>query len=154
MAYGSFSTYIHPRQMYGIIFGGTFKGVIMDIDQLMYTAVSKDNNREELTAFIQSQGIRQSANEHLIPEQLFDDPSTAEKEAEGISAVKALQIAAEQGQTIYTITQQNYDDVLPKLHLSSNVMTDIRDNVAMGRTVTVHEHNIRWYPKKCDRLFC
>ncbi len=116
----------------------------MDIDQLMYQAVSRDNDSNELKGFIQSQGARQSANEHLVPEQLFDDPNTKEKEVEGVSAVKAIQIAQEQGQTVYTITQDNYSQIIPKLSLSANVMTDIRDNVAVGRTVTVHEKTINY----------
>ncbi|ELA09170.1 hypothetical protein MOMA_02145 [Moraxella macacae 0408225] len=61
--------------------------------------------------------MRQSANEHLIPKQLFDDPNTKQKEAQGISAVKVLQIAQEQGQIIYTITKANYAKVLPKFNL-------------------------------------
>lgn len=144
MAYGSFATYIHPNQRYGIIFGGNFKGMMMDIDQLMYQAVSKNNDSNELKGFIQSQGPRESANEHLVPEQLFDDPNTTEKEVEGVSAVKAIQIAQEQGQTVYTINQENYSQIIPKLSLSSGVMTDIRDNVAVGRTVTVHEKTINY----------
>ncbi|UYZ68011.1 hypothetical protein LP122_09595 [Moraxella bovis] len=123
---------------------GSFKGMQMDIDQLMYQAVGKNNDSNELKGFIQSQGARQSANEHLVPEQLFDDPNTTEKEVEGVSAVKAIQIAQEQGQTVYTITQENYSQIIPKLSLSSGVMTDIRDNVAVGRTVTVHEKTINY----------
>lgn len=42
-----------------------------------------------------------------------------------MSAVKAIQIAQEQGQTVYTITQENYSQIIPKLSLSSDVMTDI-----------------------------
>lgn len=135
-------TYIHPNQRYGIIFGGSFKGMMMDIDQLMYQAVSRDNDTNELKGFIQSQGARQSANEHLVPEQLFDDPNTKEKEVEGVSAVKAIQIAQEQGQTIYTINKDNYSQILPKLKLSSSVLTDIRNAVNAGRVVTTHERNI------------
>ena len=71
--------------------------------------MSKDNSTEELRGFILSQGPRESANEHLVPEQLFDNPKTAEKEVEGVSAVKALQIAQQQGQTVYTITRENYE---------------------------------------------
>lgn len=59
-----------------------------------------------------------------------------------MSAVKALQIAQEQGQKIYTITKENYAQVLPKLRLSSTVMTDIRDAVNAGRVVTTHEKTI------------
>lgn len=144
MSYGSFATYVHPTQRYGIIFGASPKGVQMDIDQLMYTAVSKNNDRDELTAFILSQGPRQSANEHLIPEQLFDNPDTVEKEIDGISAVKALQIAASQGQTIYKITKANYVQVLPKLQLSSTTLTDIRNAVNAGHEVTAHEKTLSY----------
>lgn len=90
-----------------------------------------------------SQGARQSANEHLVPEQLFDDPNTTEKEVEGVSAVKAIQIASQEGQTIYHITKDNYSQILPKLKLSSHVMGDIRDAISAGREVTAHEKNIR-----------
>lgn len=37
-----------------------------------------------------------------------------------------------------------YSQIIPKLSLSTNVMTDIRDNVAVGRTVTVHEKTIHY----------
>ena len=141
-SYGTFHTFVKPTMRYGVIFGGSFKGMQMDIDQIMYQAVSKDNSTEELKGFILSQGPRESANEHLVPEQLFDDPKTAEKEVEGVSAVKALQIAQQQGQTIYTITKENYSQILPKLNLSSSVITDIRNAVNAGRIVTTHERNI------------
>ena len=142
LSYGSFATYVHPTQRYGIIFGASPKGMQMDIDQIMYQAVSKDNSTEELKGFILSQGPRESANEHLVPEQLFDDPKTAEKEVEGVSAVKAIQIAQQQGQTVYTITRENYAQVLPKLQLS--MMADIRDAVNAERTVTTHEKSIQY----------
>ena len=144
MAYGSFATYVHPTQCYGIIFGASPKGMQMDIDRLMRAGVATDNDRTKLANFNASQGARQSANEHLVPEQLFDDPKTTEKEVEGISAVKALQIAQQQGQTIYTITKENYSQILPKLNLSSSVITDIRNAVNAGRVVTAHERNISY----------
>ena len=74
-----------------------------------------------------------------MPEQLFDDPKTTEKEVKGVSAVKALQIAQQQGQTIYTITKENYNQVLPKLSLSANVMSDIQNAINADKVVTVHE---------------
>lgn len=119
MSFSTFSTKMRTNYRYGIIFGGSFKGMMMDIDQIMYQAVSKDNSTEELKGFILSQGPRESANEHLVPEQLFDDPKTAEKEVEGVSAVKALQIASSQGQTIYTINQSNYSQIIVKFYQSS-----------------------------------
>lgn len=104
--------------------------------------MSKDNSTEELRGFILSQGPRESANEHLVPEQLFDDPKTTEKEAQGISAVKALQIAAQQGQTIYTVTKANYAEILPKLNHSTDVMTDVRDAINAGKEVTISQTQV------------
>lgn len=77
-----------------------------------------------------------------VLEQLFDNPDTQEKEADGISATKALSLAAQQGQTIYTITKANYAEILPKLNHSDVVMTDIRNGVNAGKTVTVHDTQI------------
>jgi len=142
MSYGTFHTFVKPTMRYGVVFGGTFKGMQMDIDRLLRAGVATDNDRTKLASFNASQGARQSANEHLVPEQLFDNPNTKEKEVKGVSAVKALQIAQEQGQKIYTITKENYAQVLPKLRLSSTVMTDIRDAVNAGRVVTTHEKTI------------
>lgn len=82
--------------------------------------------------------------EYLVPEQLFDDPKTTEKEVKGVSAVKALQIAQQQGQTIYTITKENYNQVLPKLSLSANVMSDIQNAINADKVVTVNEKNISY----------
>ena len=83
-----------------------------------------------------------SLNENLVPEQLFDNPDTPEKEADGISATKALSFVAQQGQTIYTVTKANYAEVLLKLNHSDVVMTDIRNGMNAGKTVTVHDTQI------------
>lgn len=116
MSYGTFHTFVKPTMRYGVVFGGTFKGMQMDIDRLMRAGVATDNDRTKLANFNASQGARQSANEHLVPEQLFDDPKTTEKEVEGVSAVKALQIAQQQGQTIYSKFNRvhaRFNQVLP-----------------------------------------
>ena len=53
-----------------------------------------------------------------------------------------MSLAAQQGQTIYTVTKANYAEVLPKLNHSDVVMTDIRNGVNAGKTVTVHDTQI------------
>lgn len=114
----------------------------MDIDKILHTKVEVNNDREKLTAYNLSRGPSYSLNENRIPEQLFDNPDTPEKEADGVSATKALSLAAQQGQTIYTITKANYAEILPKLNHSNVVMTDIRNGVNTGKTVTVHDTQI------------
>lgn len=66
MSYGTFHTFVKPTMRYGVVFGGTFKGMQMDIDRLMRAGVATDNDRTKLVNFNASQGARQSANEHLV----------------------------------------------------------------------------------------
>ena len=142
MSFGTFGTGLSTQYRYGIAMSTKPKGVIMDIDRILKQTVDKDNKAEKVTAYNRATGPSMSLNENLVPEQLFDDPKTTEKEAEGISAVKALQIASSQGQTIYTITQANYSAVLPKLNHSQDVMTDVRNAINAGKEVTISQTQV------------
>ena len=55
-----------------------------------------------------------------------------------------MQVASQEGQTIYHITKDNYSQILPQLKLSSHVMSDIRNAINAGKQVTVHEKNISY----------
>ena len=77
-----------------------------------------------------------------MPERLFSTPT---EEAHGVSAVKALAVAAQQGQKIYTVTASNVNTVLPQLHIDANIKTEIRDAVAAGNTATVHQAELDYY---------
>lgn len=79
-----------------------------------------------------------------MPEQFFNDPNALQKNAEGVSAVKILKLAAESGQTIYQIDQSNIDVVLPKLKHSAMVLQDVKDGVAAGKVVTISESSINF----------
>ncbi|WP_227430320.1 hypothetical protein [Psychrobacter sp. I-STPA6b] len=142
LTYGTFSTNLTPEYRYGIPLSVKMGGVVMDIDKILHTKVEVNNDREKLTAYNLARGPSYSLNENLVPEQLFDNPDTPEKEADGVSAVKALSIAAQQGQTIFTVTKDNYAEVLPKLSHSDVVMRDIRNGINAGKTVTVSERPI------------
>jgi hypothetical protein len=83
-----------------------------------------------------------SAMEHLMPEMMF---STEENPAHGISAVKALQLAAAEGQKIWTITQANLSTALAAINLPSAVENDIRNSVYAGMEVTAHEAAVDFY---------
>ena len=56
--------------------------------------------------------------------------------------MKALQIAAQQGQTIYTVTKANYAEILPKLNHSTDVMTDVRNAINAGKEVTISQTQV------------
>ncbi|MFZ3138145.1 MAG: hypothetical protein WA126_12245 [Thermodesulfovibrionales bacterium] len=86
-------------------------------------------------------GINSSALEHRVPEQLF---TSVDASVEGISAVKALQIANDSGIPIYTITKNNIDVVLPILQIDPSVINDIRSAVNAGKKVIVSKTNINY----------
>src|SRR5690606_16955221 len=98
--------------------------------------VSKTNNKDESIALSQSISARMSAMEHLVPEQIF---STEESQAQGISAVKALGIASQQGQKIWAIDKNNVS-----LNLGAEAETDIRNAVNAGKIATAHETRINF----------
>ncbi|MDF1613699.1 hypothetical protein [Desulfurivibrio dismutans] len=70
-----------------------------------------------------------------MPEQMF---VTQESQGEAISAVKALQKAAAQGQRIYHITKENQAEALPNIHQGAQTMDEIRTALAVGKEVIVH----------------
>ena len=56
--------------------------------------------------------------------------------------MKALALANQQGQKIYTITQANLNETLPKIQATSLVKGDIISAVNAGQSVTVHERPV------------
>ncbi len=79
------------------------------------------------------------ALEHGVPEQLF---STPQRRAQGVSAAKALQIAAQQGQRIYHITPSNQAQGLASLRLDSLALSEITQALATGKEVITHTDRI------------
>lgn len=106
--------------------------------------------------FNKTKGQFSSAMEHGSPEQFWVDKSQCRYSdenglmqntskidcAQGISAVKAISIAQNQGQKIYTINPKNRDTALPKLTLSGAAGEEIRSAINAGKEVTFHESAI------------
>jgi hypothetical protein len=129
------------------------------------------NNKPELTqenrtaahnrwiAYNRMRGQHSSAMEHATPEQFWVDKTqcryvdengqtknpTLSDCGQAVSTVKALAIAQQQGQKIYTITPQNASTVLAKLPVSGSVSQEIRNAVQAGKEVTVHEKSVSAY---------
>ena len=114
----------------------------MDVDHINHLLVHESNDTDLWVAYNRASGARFSAMEHLVPEQMF---STEDNPAHGISAVKAIQIAAAEGQKIWTITQANLSTALAAINLPSAVESDIRKSVYAGMEVTAHEQPVNFY---------
>jgi hypothetical protein len=120
------------------------------------TSNGKSAAQNRWIAYNKMRGQYASAMEHATPEQFWVDKSscsyvdengqtknpTLEPCAEAISAVKAIAIARNEGQKIYTITPQNAATALPMLPVGGDVGSEIRSAVQSGKEVTVHERAI------------
>jgi hypothetical protein len=99
-----------------------FPGVNLDIGHVRNHSVAKSNTNQKWTAYNRLRGQYMSALEHAIPERFFNGPAKCNPQGttspvaglpdcpQGISAVKAIGLAAAQGQKLYTITRQVYND--------------------------------------------
>lgn len=76
-----------------------------------------------------------------MPEQAF---SSNDSLVQGISAVKALALAAAQGQRVWTITQDNLNEALTAINLDSEIENEIRNAVLAGKVATAHEQPINF----------
>ncbi|WP_286717087.1 DUF3592 domain-containing protein [Thalassolituus sp. UBA2009] len=143
-SYGLFKTNVTPLYWFGIPRNVKMDGLVMDVDHITHLLAHKNNDTQQWLNYNRASGARLSAMEHLVPEQMF---STEDSPANGISAVKALQLAAAEGQKIWTITRTNLDIALNGLQLPASVETDIRNSVYAGKEVTAHEKPVSFFGK-------
>jgi len=140
-SYGIFGTGLNTQYWFGLPRNVSFAGLSMDVDRYAYQAAEKTNASIAFVAYNRASGLRISAMEHLVPEQMF---STDIQRAQGVSAVKALAIAGAEGQKIWTITADNVISALASINLSSDTEIEIRNSVNAGKIVTAHENKIRF----------
>lgn len=107
----------------------------MDLDRVAIISSVDGKGNEQWKNFNFQLGALSSALEHAIPEQMFVTP---ENSGEAVSAVKALQKAASQGQRICHITQAIMATALPNIRQNSLTMSEIRAALAVGKEVIVH----------------
>ncbi len=134
-----FSFTIQSTTLFGVPLSVSTKGLTMDVDRCMGIAKATDADRGREVQFMLQFGMNGSALEHAVPEQLFSPPGYT---AQAISAVKALQIASEQGIPIYKIDSANISNIMPKLQVAENVREDIVNAVNAGKVVTIAKTNI------------
>jgi len=136
-----FSFELSVYSVFGIPLTVSPAGLAMDVDRQYSLVKALDGNADKPKQFFLSSGANGSAIEHSVPEQLW---STTDNPAYGISAVKAIKLANDQGIPIYTINQSNIDTILPQLQIDADAKTDIRNAVNAGKEVTVSKTNITY----------
>ena len=141
-SYGLFQTSLQTQYYFGVPRNVKADGMMMDVDRYKSLVVQKDNNNPQWIQNNRAQGVRLSQMEASVPEQMF---STTDNPAHGVAAVTAINIAASQGQKIFTITQNNVDVALSQITLPPHVIQTIQDAVASGKEVTTHQMPIDFY---------
>ncbi len=136
--YGTFGYEPNVQRFFGIPKAITPGGVAVNV-RLGWVVHSLDGDSTKRLQLSLQTGILSSALEHVVPEQMFSTPT---QPAQGVSAVKALQIASSQGQRIYHITPQNQAQALPNLHLDGLAINEINQALAAGKEVIAHTDRI------------
>ncbi len=143
-SFGNFGTAVQVQFYFGFPRTVGFPALQMDIDRVIGSEVAKDADNATVGAFRRAIGNQYSAHEHLTPEAIFADRNDL-NQPHAISAVKAIAIAANQGQRVYTLNSQNqaiHANTIGQLNIDSAVKQDIANALAEGREVTVHQANI------------
>ncbi len=143
-SFGNFGTAVQVQFYFGFPRTVGFPALHMDIDRVIDSEVSKDADDATVGAFRRAVGNQYSAHEHLIPEAIFADQNDP-NQVQAISAVKAIAIAANQGQRVYTLNLQNqaiHANTIGQLNVDSAVKQEISNALAEDREVTVHQTNI------------
>ena len=159
LSYGLFHAIAQPVYSWGVIRAVKFPGVNMDIGHIRMISGSKNNDPQKWVDYNRIRGQYLSSLEHAIPEKFFNYPGQCNSEGsssfiaglpdcpKGISAVRAISLAAVQGQKIYTITQEVYRNnpniVNTNLSaLSYSVKQGIQNALDAGNEVSTHERPI------------
>jgi hypothetical protein len=139
-SFGVFQTYLQPEYSYGVPRSVRFPGMQMDFDQLFDSVQARDGNNATLIAYAKSVGMRASSLEKQIPNELFNSSTVADTTLHAVSAsaVTAIALANEEGQTIYSVSKTNFDNVRGLLELDDRTAQDIHDAVSAGLEVVVH----------------
>jgi len=152
-------TAANPISSWGAVRKVTFPGMNIDIGHLRNIIWAKDNDPQKWINYNRLREQYMSALEHAVPERFFNDPAQCNSYdnpspiaglpdcPQGISAVKAIGLAAAQGQKIYTITQKVYNDnpniVSTALSAHSyDTQSKVQQALDAGYEVTIHERPI------------
>ena len=134
-SFGTVSTSLETVYSFGVPRQVNMAGLFVDMDVVTHSLWAKDNDADKTIATAQLLGYQSSAWEHKIPELFFTNENNP---GEAVSAVKALAIAAAEGQRVYQITQENVG-VVTGLAIGEEVKREIRDSVAVGKVALVSE---------------
>lgn len=132
---GAFYSPLTVNYFFGVPRSGVYQSRVMDVQVALVGLAGGD--AEARRNFMKQVGNHGSFLEGGVFDQLF-----GKLPGSGISATQLISDSNFQGITIYHITEQNMDLVLPVLLVDSDVKSDIRAAVAAGKEVLVPERSL------------
>lgn len=159
LSYGFFHATAQPVLFWGVVRQVKLPGVNIDMPHQSLLTVSKSGDAQAWIAYNRLRGQYVSALEHAVPERFFSDTSQCNLVGDsnpkpglpncpqGISAVKAISLAAQAGQKIYTITPELYQRkpgiVGSQLGAhSTSTQQRVQQALDAGYEVTIHERPV------------
>ena len=112
-------------------------GMMLDAKRYIMQPASLSGDAIQVKTFMFNTGAYASMFEAATFDELHQSGA-------GISTVKVLTLANEQGIPIYSIDSSNISTILPLLHVSSDVVTDVQNAVNSGEKVIIPQHNIQY----------
>jgi len=134
---GTFGVEPYQRTLLGLNRGIEEHGVYMNVRTAQMVQDSGGDSQKSTRLMLQT-GTLGSFLEHAVPETLFKRADGSSGRPEAFSAVKALQLANQQGQRIYSITAENRASVLQRIRLDSLAMSEIQNALSIGKHVITH----------------
>jgi hypothetical protein len=156
LSYGLFHAVAQPNYSWGVIRKVGFPGVNMDIGHVRNLTWAKDGREQSWISYNRLRGQYMSVLEHAIPEQFFSDPAQCNLNGtrtanpalppcnQGVSAMRAIELAAQSGQKVFSITRAVYIDnpniVTARLGAhSESTKNRVQQALDVGYEVTIHE---------------
>jgi hypothetical protein len=119
-----YSLITQVSSVWGVPRAMTPAGIVGDMDRNTHLVMPTNGDASRRKLFMQIAGNESSYYEHFTTEKVFN--------AEAVSAVKALQIAADRGIPVHTINSGNIGTLLSTLQIQQSVKTAIQDAVDRG----------------------
>ena len=111
------------------------EGVLVDMDRLASISIDKKGDSQQVARFNGVLGSNLSIAEGEVPAEIFT--TDTQNPLQGVSAVRALQVANAEGQRVYTVTSDNVAQVLSAINQPEAVKLEVADAANAGMDIVV-----------------
>ncbi|MEZ5581651.1 MAG: transglutaminase domain-containing protein [Candidatus Competibacteraceae bacterium] len=130
---------LSPTTLFGVTIRVAMPGLRMDIDRDIVVTLAKDGANQSSVIHTLLTGIVGSQLEANLPRQII---SALNPNAHWVSTTSALANAMTLGDTLVTLTSDNFAAVAPNLDVFPEELVEIQDALNAGMAVSMHETSL------------